>query len=49
MDLLLIRSNDMKAVYGDTHRYVACEPPYWAGVIASYAREEGLEAGISDA
>ncbi len=49
MDLLLIRSNDMKAVYGDTHRYVACEPPYWAGVIASYAREEGLEAGIIDA
>ncbi len=49
MDLLLIRSNDMKAVYGDTRKYAACEPPYWAGVIAAYARGQGLKAGIIDA
>lgn len=49
MDLLLIRSNDMKAVYGDTRRYTACEPPYWAGVIAAYARRAGLEVEILDA
>ena len=49
MDLMLIRPNDMKAVYGDTYQYVACEPPYWAGVIASYARERNISVGILDA
>ena len=42
MGLMLIRPNDMKAVYGDTYKYAACEPPYWAGVIASYARERDV-------
>ena len=49
MDLLLIRSNDVKTVYGGTRKYVACEPPYWAGVIAAYARENGIDAEILDA
>lgn len=49
MDLLLVRSNDMRAVYGDTSKYVACEPPYWAGVIAAYCRDRGIDVSILDA
>lgn len=49
VDLILIRSNDMKAVYGDTSRFVACEPPYWAGVIAAYAKKSGIDVEIVDA
>ncbi len=49
MGLMLIRPNDMKAVYGDTYKYAACEPPYWAGVIASYARERDVSVEILDA
>lgn len=28
-DIVMIRPNDQKAVYGDTYKYIACEPPYW--------------------
>lgn len=49
LDLILVRSNDMKSVYGDTHKYVACEPPYWAGVAANYAKNNGLSVEILDA
>lgn len=49
LDVLLIRPNDMKAVYGGVSEVAACEPPFWAGVIASYCRECGFTAGILDA
>lgn len=49
MDLLIIHPNDMKSVYGDTLSYVACEPPYWAGVAASYCRNQGYDVGMLDA
>lgn len=49
MNLLLIRPNDQKAVYGDTANFVACEPPYWAAVIGGYVRQHGLDVGILDA
>jgi radical SAM superfamily enzyme YgiQ (UPF0313 family) len=48
MDLLLIRPNDMKAVYGGVLGTAACEPPYWAAVIAEYGRQKGLQVGILD-
>lgn len=49
MDLLLVRANDMKAVYGDAHKYVACEQPYWAAVMAAYVRKKGIDVEIVDA
>lgn len=49
MDLLLIHPNDQKAVYGDTLRYVACEPPYWCAVAAQYCRDRGVDVKILDA
>ena len=36
MSICLIHPNDQKSVYGDTIKYVACEPPYWLGLIAQY-------------
>ena len=48
-DILLIHPNDQKAVYGDTMKYTACEPPYWCGVVAQYCREKGLNVKVIDA
>ena len=48
-DLLLIHPNDQKAVYGDTLKYTACEPPYWCAVAAQYGRERGIAVKIFDA
>ena len=47
-DLLLIHPNDQKAVYGDTLKYTACEPPYWCAVAAQYGRERGIAVQISE-
>ena len=41
MSICLIHPNDQKAVYGDTLKFVACEPPYWLGLIAQYCRNGG--------
>lgn len=49
MDLLLIRPNDQKNVYGDVSKYTACEPPFWAAQIAAYVREQGISVRILDA
>ncbi len=49
VDLLLIHPNDQKAVYGDTLRYTACEPPYWCAVAAGFCKNHGLEVAIVDA
>ena len=49
MDLLLIRPNDQKAVYSDVISNAACEPPFWAAVIASYAMNKGIDVEIIDA
>lgn len=49
MDLLLIHPNDQKAVYGDTLKYVACEPPYWCAVVAQYCLDRGIDVEILDA
>ncbi len=48
-DLLLIHPNDQKAVYGDTIKYTACEPPYWCAVAAQYCLDKGLLVRIVDA
>jgi len=48
-DLLLIHPNDQKAVYGDTIKYTACEPPYWCALAAQYCRDRGLTVRIVDA
>ena len=40
VDLLLVRSNDQKSVYGDTSKFVACEPPFWIATIAAFARQD---------
>lgn len=47
MDILLIRPNDAKQVYGDIVENAACEPPFWAAVIASYCRMKIKEVDIS--
>ncbi len=49
MDLLLIRPNDQKQVYGETKEFVACEPPYWAMMIAAYIRQQNHTVAILDA
>lgn len=49
MDLLLIHPNDQKAVYGDTLKYTACEPPYWCAVAAQYCLNRGIDVKILDA
>lgn len=49
MDIILIHPNDMKAVYGDTLKYVACEPPYWCGIAAQYYLDRGFKVRIIDA
>lgn len=48
-NLLLIHPNDQKAVYGDTLKYTACEPPYWCAVAAQYCLERGISVKILDA
>ena len=48
-DLLLIHPNDQKAVYGDTIKYTACEPPYWCAVTAQYCLDKGVSVQIVDA
>lgn len=49
MSIVLIRPNDQKEVYGDTLKYVACEPPYWMAVTAKYCSERGIEVQLIDA
>ncbi len=49
IDLLLIHPNDQKAVYGDTLKYVACEPPYWMALAAEYCRDRGMNVKLIDA
>ncbi|MCR4842024.1 MAG: B12-binding domain-containing radical SAM protein, partial [Eubacterium sp.] len=48
-DILLIHPNDQKAVYGDTIKYVACEPPYWCAVTAQYCLDRGYSVEVMDA
>jgi len=48
VDLLLIRSNDQKNVYGSVSEFVACEPPFWAAHIAAFVREKGITVEILD-
>lgn len=49
MDLLLIRPNDQKAIYGEVRNVTACEPPFWAMTIAAYIREKNFKVRILDA
>jgi radical SAM superfamily enzyme YgiQ (UPF0313 family) len=48
-DIILIRPNDQRNVYGDTFSLVACEPPYWIGVISAFLRNKGFVVGVIDA
>lgn len=49
MEAVLIRPNDQKQVYGETREFAACEPPYWAMMLASFLREKRHEVAILDA
>lgn len=49
VDIVMIRPNDQKAVYGDTYKYVACEPPYWMALAGEYVRSGGAKAALIDA
>jgi len=49
MDLLLIRPNDAKAIYGGISENAACEPPFWAAQIAAYCRSKNVSVTILDA
>ncbi len=49
IDLLLIHPNDQKAVYGDTLKYTACEPPYWCAMAAQFCMDKGMQVKILDA
>lgn len=49
MEIMLIRPNDQKQVYGETRSFVACEPPYWAMLLASFLRSKGYAPSILDA
>ncbi len=48
-DLMLVRPNDMKAIYGDVVSNTACEPPYQLATIAAYVRESGYSVWALDA
>ncbi len=47
--ILLIHPNDQKAVYGDTLKFAACEPPYWCAVAAQFCIDNNIETKIFDA
>ena len=50
VDLLLIRSNDQKSVYGETNKFSACEPPFWIANIAEFVRQDkDLSVAVLDA
>ena len=49
MEIVLIRPNDQKNVYGATNKYTACEPPYWAMMLAAFLREHHHDVAILDA
>ena len=49
MEIVLIRPNDQKNVYGATNKYTACEPPYWAMMLAAFLREHHHDVVILDA
>lgn len=49
MKLVLIHPNDMQAVYGDTLKYTACEPPFWCAVIAQFCLNHGVDVRVIDA
>ena len=48
-DVLLIRPNDQKNVYGDTLSLAACEPPYWIGVMSALLRNQCFAVEAIDA
>lgn len=48
MDVLFVRSNDQKAVYGSVASNAACEPPFWAAILAAYCRKQNCSVGILD-
>lgn len=49
MDIVLIKPNDQKAVYGDTIKYVACEPPFWMAITGAFCRDRGIDVSLIDA
>ena len=50
IDLLLINPNSRRAVYQSLgENLAAVEPPVWAGLMASFARQKGLSVRIIDA
>lgn len=49
MDIMLIHPNDMKAIYGDTLHYTACEPPYWMAIAAQYCLDRQFSVEMIDA
>lgn len=49
VDIVMIRPNDQKAVYGDTYKYAACEPPYWMALAGAYVKRGGVTAALIDA
>lgn len=49
-DLVLVRPNDKKSIYGNLANSVsAVEPPLWAGLLAAFVRERGFSVNIYDA
>lgn len=56
LDLLLVRPNDNDVIYGKTKgqaeglkSQTACEPPYWAAMIAAFVRGRGYHVAVLDA
>lgn len=49
VNIVMIKPNDQKAVYGDTYKYVACEPPYWMAVAGAYVKMGGATVACIDA
>lgn len=49
VDIVMIRPNDQKGVYGDTYKYVACEPPYWMALAGAYVKRGGVTVALIDA
>ena len=50
LDLLLINPGGMKSIYGKLGSTLSgIEPPFWAGLLAGFIRQEGFNAAIIDA
>lgn len=48
-DLVLIKPNDKKNIYGIPDKHTAIAPPYWLALMGGYLRDQGVNVVLLDA